>query len=101
MIALYVTSLAEGVGKTTICAGLAKHLLSSGQKVGFLKLIIAKEAEGSDSDALFMKQILGLDEPVGTIRPVISSQDKVVNRIREAYDQVSPGKDVVIVEGVC
>ncbi len=101
MTALYVTSLAEGVGKTTICAGLAKHLLSNGQKVGFFKPILAKEAEGSDSDALFMKQILSLDEPVDSICPVIGGQDKVVHKIREAYDQVSRGKDVVIVEGVC
>lgn len=101
MAALYVTSLAEGVGKTTICAGLAKHLLSNGQKVGFLKPILAKEAEGSVSDALIIKQILSLDEPLDSICPVISGQDKVVNRIREAYDQVSRGKDVVIVEGVC
>ncbi len=101
MTALYVTSLAEGVGKTTICAGLAKHLLSSGQKVGFFKPIIAEEAKGSDNDALIIKQILSLDEPLDSICPVISGQDKVVNRIREAYDQISRGKDVVIVEGVC
>lgn len=101
MTALYVTSLAEGVGKTTICAGLAKHLLSNGKKVGFFKPIIAKEVEGSDSDALFMKQILSLDEPVESICPVISGQDKVVSKIREAYDRISRGKDVVVVEGVC
>jgi len=101
LTALYVTSLAEGVGKTTICAGLAKHLLSNGKKVGFFKPIIAEEAEGSDSDALFMKQTLNLDEPVGSICSVITGQDNVANRIREAYDRISPGKDVVIVEGVC
>ena len=101
MTALYVTSLAEGVGKTTICAGLAKHLLSNGQKVGFFKPILAKEAEGSDSDALFIKQILSLDEPVDSICPVIGGQDKVVHKIREAYDRISRGKDVVIVEGMC
>jgi len=101
LTALYVTSLAEGVGKTTICAGLAKHLLSSGKKVGFFKPIIAEESEGSDSDALFMKQILSLDEPVDSLCPIISGQDNVANKIRKAYDRVSPGKDVVIVEGVC
>jgi len=101
LTALYVTSLAEGVGKTTICAGLAKYLLSNGQKVGFFKPILAKEAEGSDSDALFMKQILSLGEPVDSICPVISGQDKVVSKIREAYGRISRDKDVVIVEGVC
>jgi len=101
LTALYVTSLAEGVGKTTICAGLAKHMLNNGQKVGFFKPIIAKEAESSDSDALFIKQILSLDEPVENICPVISGEDKVVSKIKKAYAQVSRDKDVVLVEGVC
>ena len=101
MTVLYVTSLAEGTGKTTICAGLAKHLLSSSKKVGFLKPIVAEKVGGSDSDALFMKQVLSLDEPLDNICPVISGQDNVANRIRKAYDLVSPGKDVVIVEGMC
>ena len=101
MTALYVTSLTEGAGKTTICAGLAKQLLSNGKKVGFLKPIITKEIGGGDSDALFMKQVLGLDEPVDSICPVISGQNNVSSMVRKAYDQVSSGKDVVIVEGNC
>ena len=101
MTALYVTSLTEGAGKTTICAGLAKQLLSNGKKVGFLKPTIAKEVEGGDSDALFMRQVLGLDEPVDNICPVISGQGNVASMVKEAYDRVSSGKDVVIVEGVC
>jgi len=101
LTALYVTSLTEGAGKTTICAGLAKQLLSNGKKVGFLKPTIAKEVEGGDSDALFMRQVLGLDEPVDNICPVISGQGNVASMVKEAYDRVSSGKDVVIVEGVC
>ena len=101
MTTLYVTSLTEGAGKTTICAGLAKHLLSKGKKVGFLKPIIPEGVKGSDSDALFMKQVIGLDEPVDSICPVISSQGNVADGIRKACGQVSQGKDVVIVEGIC
>lgn len=101
MTALYVTSLVERAGKTTICTGLANHLLSGGKKVGFLKPIIAKEVEGSDSDAFFMKQVLSLDEPLDNICPVISGQDNMASKVRKAYDRVSPGRDVVIVEGVC
>jgi len=100
LTALYVTSLTEGAGKTTICAGLAKQLLSNGKKVGFLKPTIAKEVEGGDSDALFMRQVLGLDETVDNICPVIRGQDNVASMVKEAYDRVSPGKDVVIVEGM-
>ena len=100
-MALYVTSLAEGAGKTTICAGLASHLLGIGQRVGFLKPVVAKGAVGSDSDALFIKQILGLDEPMDIICPVIGGQEKAVDRVKKAYAQVSQGKDMVIIEGMC
>ncbi len=103
MTALYVTSLENGAGKTTICAGLGKHLLDNAKKVGFFKPIIAENLpiEGIDSDALFMKHILTLAEPVDSLCPVITDQNNLANRIREAYARVSPSKDVVIVDSVC
>jgi len=103
LTALYVTSLQAGAGKTTICAGLGKHLLANAKKVGFLKPIIAENLpiEGIDSDTLFMKHILALAEPVDSLCPVITDQNNLANRIREAYTKVSSGKDVVIVDGVC
>ena len=48
MVALYVTSLERGIGKTAVCAGLGKHLLSDGKKIGFFKPVIADKAEGTD-----------------------------------------------------
>ena len=61
MAALYLTSLEKGSGKTTICAGLGKHLLNDGKKVGFFKPIIANDknppSENVDSDTLFIKHI--------------------------------------------
>ena len=35
------------------------------------------------------------------IWPVISDEDKLVSKIKEGYNQVSQGKDVIIMEGVC
>ena len=102
MTALYVTSLAEGVGRTTICSGIARHLLNNGKKIGFFKPIITVEKkEDSGSDGLFMKQVLNLDEPLDDICPVISGQDNMASKVRKAYDKISSGKDMVIVEGVC
>lgn len=99
MVALYVTSLEAGAGKTAICAGLGKHLLADGKKIGFFKPIIAEETEGADSDAVFMKHIFALAEPVELLCPVITDESNLVSKIKEAYARVSPGKDVVIVEG--
>ena len=98
MVALYVTSGQEDVGKTAICAGLGKHLLNDGRKIGFLKPIIGDKV--ADGDAAFMKHVLALDESTDSICPVISNQNNLANRVKQAYDQVSQGKDVVIIEGV-
>ena len=101
MTALYVTSLTEGAGKTAVCVGLAKQLLSNGKKVGFLKPIIAQDVKSGDSGALFMKQVLNLDEPVDNICPVISGQNNMASMVRKACDRVSSDKDLVSVEGIC
>ena len=103
MTALYVTSLAGGAGKTTICAGLAKHYLGDGRNVGFLKPIIAdirSSLEAVDQDAAFIRRILALEEPIENLCPVISNHSTLANRIKEAYAKVAKGKDLVIVEGV-
>lgn len=104
MVALYVTSLDRAVGKTLVGAGLGKHLLGNGKKVGFLKPLIAEAesppVEGADSDAEFMKQILALEEPVEALCPVVSNKDNLASGIKEAYGKVSQGKDIVIIEGI-
>jgi hypothetical protein len=102
LVALYVASSEEAAGKTTICAGVGKHLLDEGKKVGFLKLILAdKKSEGSDSDAVFMKQVLALSEPVDSLCPLISGEGVLTNKVKQTYAKVSQGKDVVIIEGMC
>lgn len=104
MAVLYVTSLQRGVGKTAICAGIGKHLLGDGKKIGFFKPLIADTKqppiEDIDSDAVFMKQIFALEEPVDCLCPVISDESNLTSKIKEACATVSQGKDVVIVEGI-
>jgi len=104
LAALYVTSLPAGAGKTAVCAGLGRHLLGDGKKVGFFKPIIADgekpSIEGFDSDAEFMKHVLALEEPIDSLCPVIGRQGELTNRIKKAYTKVSRGKEVVIVEGI-
>jgi len=103
LVALYVTSLERAVGKTVVGAGLGKHLLGNGKKVGFLKPLIAEVESppvGSvDSDAVFMKNVLALEEPVDALCPVIGGKDNLTSGVKKAYAKVSQGKDVVIIEG--
>jgi BioD-like phosphotransacetylase family protein len=104
LAALYVTSLQAGVGKTAVCAGLGRHLQGAGKKVGFFKPMVADikspDKVAIDSDAEFIKRVLALAEPVGSLCPVIGRQGKLASRIKQAYARVSKSKDVVIVEGV-
>jgi len=101
LVALYVVSSEEAVGRTTICAGVGKYLLGGGKKVGFFKPIIADKRQDGDSDAVFMKQLLALTEPVGSLCPFISGEGVLANKVKQAYAKASQGKDVVIIEGVC
>ena len=102
MAALYITSPYAGAGKTAVCAGLGRHLLGDGKKVGFFKPIISeiKSPEAIDSDTQFMKQVLALKEPIAKLCPAIGGDGKLTSEIKEAYAGVSKGKKVVIVEGV-
>ena len=104
MVALYLTSLARGSGKTTVCAGLGKHLISDGREIGFLKPIITKgknlPTEAIDIDATFIKHLFALEESADLLCPVFSDENNLRSGIKEAYAKVSQDKDVVIIEGV-
>ncbi|MGB3129688.1 MAG: phosphotransacetylase family protein [Dehalococcoidia bacterium] len=110
MVALYITAMGEAAGKSAFCAGLGRMLQAEGKKVGFLKPV-SSSTEGSDRDAEFMKQLLALDEPVESLCPVsLSASDLAataddqelpwLKKVEEAYAWVSPGKDVVLLEGL-
>jgi BioD-like phosphotransacetylase family protein len=89
LVALYVVSSGKAAGKTAICAGLGKFLEGKDKKVGFFN------PGGSDSDASFMKQVLDLSEAVESLCPPVGD----VEKIKEVYNKLSQGKDVVIAEG--
>jgi BioD-like phosphotransacetylase family protein len=95
LVALYVTSSERAAGKTALCAGIGKYLLDSGRKVAYLRPLTAEAknqaADGESHDASFMKRILALEASEDVLCPALG-------KLREAYAQVSQGKDVVLVE---
>ena len=99
MVALYVTSSERGSGKTTICAGLGKHLLENGKKIGFFKPIIADSKstakEVTDSDAAFIKNLFTLEEPVELLCPVFDDESKLKKSIQR---WAGPDVEVLIVD---
>ncbi len=101
MAALLVTSPEKGSGKTAVCAGIGKSLQNAGKKVGYFKPVISdgRKPAGADSDAEFMKNILSLNEAVNLLSPVVSSKGNLAGSVKEAFNKVSRGKDVIIIEG--
>jgi len=115
MRALYVTSTGTFSGKTALCVGLGLRMQRDGFEVGYMKPVstTARRLEGRivDEDAQFMAEALGLSEPLDAISPmtlmphqvvrILSGEDRTdyVARLATAFDKVSQGKHVLILEG--
>lgn len=95
MVALLITSFEKGSGKTTLAAGLIKHLLDDNRKAGFFKPAIGER----DNDAAFIKGLFSLGEPIDVISPVFSDESTMKAGVKEAYASIARGKDVVVIEG--
>ena len=71
MIPIFSASNTGFSGRTFVSLGLAMKLIEQGYKVGYLKPIgsvpVKKGKAVYDADAMFIKEILGLDEPLETI----------------------------------
>lgn len=109
LMALYVASWGMAAGKTSLCASVGRWLQSSGRKAGYLKPAAIANG-GIDKDAQFLKEVLGLTEPVEALSPIhLSSEDELKAeladgalgaRVKQSYESVIHGKDVVLLEGL-
>jgi BioD-like phosphotransacetylase family protein len=78
-----------------VCASIGRLVINAGKKPGYLKPVLAA---GNDNDAAFVKDVLSLEETIEVLSPVITGNN-IVNGIKEAAAKISPGKDVVIIDG--
>lgn len=113
MVSLYVTSMESFAGKTVLGLGLARKLAGDGFKVGYIRPVTAalKQVETARTCAAVMKRSLGLAEPMEVLTPVVIDgetldwilADKIGDlrqKVMDAYQIASTGKDVMVVEGV-
>ncbi len=104
MVALYVVSKADGMGKTAVSAGIGRHLIDGGKHVGYFKPNLpgarGTAANGAGRDAEFLKSVFGLEEATGDISPTIVGNNGQADGFSQALARVSRDKDVVIVEAV-
>jgi BioD-like phosphotransacetylase family protein len=117
MQAIFVGSTGNQPGQTLATWALVVRLKEKGLKVGFLKpygllggAFSASSGSSCDPDVLLMREILGFEEPDGTICPITVSENllpgfsggssgPLIEKIRESFQRVSAGKDVVVIMG--
>jgi len=116
MIPLFVDSLAEYLGRNTVCLCIGMKLISARKSVGFFKPlgVFPTHVDGlpTDEDMVFFKQTLGLDDALDDLCPVVFTDDlfdeilsgkdvgPYAGKIREAFQKVSTGKDIMISVGL-
>ena len=116
MKALYITSLHKFSGKTAVSLALGRRLQREGYKIGYFKPVSAHPWEPIpgrvyDEDATFVRKMLSLEDPLADMVGVVltpalvqemrcggASRD-LMPQVKTAYERVTAGKDVVIIEG--
>ncbi len=112
---IYVASTDRYSGKTALCIGLLHWFREKGLAAGYMKPVSTTPrsmgGRAVDEDVAFIKATLGLIEPMEAMSPVLLTVDAVnaaiggtkaeayEQKIVDAYETVSAGKDVVVLEG--
>lgn len=113
MIPILVASTIGYAGRTFIALGLAMKLQEMGYKVGYIKPLggtpVRKGGKVYDADALFIKEALGLEEPLDVISPFVQTYESqtllLAGRLKGAKEQALEAfkmlkkKDFVIISG--
>ena len=114
MLSLYVCSTETAAGKTAVSVGLLRRVARDIGPTGFFKPIGGSsrkvEDDVVDEDVIFLKEALGLTEPLAILSPVVfppdtdpkkpgALQPEAAERIKDSLGVVARGKEVVVVEG--
>lgn len=103
----------EKAGKTTLCAGIGRKLLSQDKKVGYFSPVRLSENSNTNNykDSSFIKEVLELEESPDLLSPVYLSSRELwqsltdnpedfVKKVKKNHASISRGKDVVLMEGL-
>jgi len=101
-------------GKSLLALGIGLRLKEMGKKIGYFKPFgrLATTVDGAlvDKDAYILKDVLGIDEPLQEICPVVLTRDLLVDglqgkspdlmeKVKKTFKKISTDKDVVIIGG--
>uniref|UniRef100_UPI002D16879F phosphotransacetylase family protein n=1 Tax=Desulfovibrio sp. TaxID=885 RepID=UPI002D16879F len=114
MPGLYIGSTSGYSGKNMIIMGIGLHFRKEGLNLGYMKPVgampLEKDGRLGDEDAFFVQDVLGLDQPVEDVTPVVVTHDfkvkafagpcgGLLERIAESYGKISQGRDLTLVGG--
>lgn len=109
MKSLYIMGTA-GSGKTSVALGLALKFRQEGYRVAYFKPVgsATSTALREDEDALLMKQVLNMEQPLETVVPYIAGPSYLsghrnscesLKAIRRAFGAIAENSDLVIIGG--
>ena len=110
---LYVASIEPYSGKTSLCLALGLHYKAKGLRIKYMKPIDVTGAKGGRSaglDAAFLRQQLGLTDPVEWLSPLLFGPDaweealkaplsKWTEKVVQAHQSLSRDCDLMILGG--
>ncbi len=112
---LYLAATGQNRGKTTVSLGVIDGFLRRGLSTGFIKPVgqrtILTDGVAADEDAVLMKSVFDLVEPLTVMSPVhiprgftrAYIEGEVVEdlsaRIRVAHAQIARGREILLIEG--
>ena len=112
---IFIAATRQNVGKTTVSLGLLATLRDRFKKTGFIKPVgqryLVEDGVKVDEDSLLMDRIFQFNIPLQYMSPVAVEKgyterfldgeivEDMAGRIRDAFDKVSDGRDLVVIEG--
>ncbi len=112
---VYLAATGQNRGKTTVSLGVMDGFLRRGLSSGFMKPVgqrtIIEDGVPADEDAVLMRQVFGLGEPLGQMSPVHIPRgftqtyieggvvEDLPARIRAAHAAFVADRDILLIEG--
>ncbi|MFQ5952598.1 MAG: phosphotransacetylase family protein [Candidatus Omnitrophota bacterium] len=112
---IFIAATRQNTGKTTMSLGLIAVLRKRFDNIGFIKPVgqhyLVEEGHKIDEDTVFINRIFDLHPSLPDMSPIAVPRGyteqfldgkvsrNVVIKMRESFNRVAEGKDVVIIEG--
>lgn len=112
---LFIAATMQNDGKTTVSMGLINAFRKRHKKVGFIKPIgqryLIEEGNKVDEDSVLIEDICGIKCHLKDMSPIAiekgftewfilqGKKEDLISRIKDSFDRVSEGMDIVVIEG--